>query len=412
MNCPNATSRRFGTWFDALQLALSSADEGDLPVELRADIPTPILHCVDARRRVLAIADKHNITLTTFKPFSTEPEPVLPALDFSTPQLKAQKRASDIIKRSEFLSLRSAAGAAGLRDVVARLDDCHAMGAGAFLRAIPGGRDKSGRFSIQGDHWRVAARSYVGLPPEGIIRATRCVLCDQRWDHGLCSPGCPMGRAAIHPSVCTKGHLKNRCHDAAADVLLEMYESLGGTGAVDHKKQLNAAGTATLGSVCALECGARVDVILYGAGPKEEDVAIDVSFVCTESSKRGFREAIKDREVMKDRAYKEECEKAGMLFFPFVLGVHGGFGEEAKNVWTMLKKYAEKVGRRDFRHSWTAMSFSSCWMQKLSIAIAKETAIGALRRTAICTRQRVMGEADESADGEYESFNSGRAPAM
>ena len=167
---------QFGTWFDALQLALGSADEGDLSAELRADIPTPILHCVDARRRVLAIADRHKITSTILKPFSTEPEPVLPALDFSTPQLKAQKTASDIIKRSEFLSLRSAARAAGLRDIVARLDDCHAMGAGAFLRAIPGGRDKSGRFRMQGDHWRVAARCFVGLPPQGIIPATRCML--------------------------------------------------------------------------------------------------------------------------------------------------------------------------------------------------------------------------------------------
>ena len=116
--------------------------------------------------------------------------------------------------------------------------------------------------------------------------------------------------------------------------------------------------------------------------------------------------------MKKDRQYKEECEKVGMLFFPFVLGVHGGFGEAAKEVWAMLKKYAETVEGRDFRHSWTAMSFSSCWMQKLRIAIAKETAIGALRRTAICTRQRVMGEGGESADGGYESFNSGRAPAM
>ena len=403
---------QFGTWFDALQLALGSVDEGDLPAELRADIPTPLLHCVDARRRVLAIADKHNITTGLFKPFSPEPEPVLPALDFSTPQLKAQKLASDIIKRSEFLSLRSAAEAAGLRDVVARLDDCRSMGAGAFLDAIPGGRDRSGRFQMQGDHWRVAARCHVGLPPEGVIPATKCALCDRRWDHGVFAPGCSMGRAAIHPSVCTKGQLKNRRHDAAADVLLEMYESLGGTGAVDHKKQLNVAGTATLGSVCALESGARVDVILYGAGRSEEDIAIDVSFVCAEASTRGFKAAIKDREQLKNDTYKEECEKAGLLFFPFVLGAHGGFGEEAKKVWALLKRHADKVKGRNFRHSWSAMSFSSCWMQKLSIAIAKETAMGALRRTAICTRQRAMGEADESADGGYESFNSGRAPAM
>ena len=357
---------------------------------------------------MLALADKHNITPSTFKPKSTEPEPVLPAFDFSTPQLKAQKAASDITKRAEFLSLRSAAAAAGLRDVVARLDDCHAMGAGAFLRAIPGGRDKSGRFFMQGDHWRVAARCHIGLPPEGVIPATRCVMCGERWDKGVLACGCATGRAAIHASVCSRGAFKNRRHDAAADVLLAMYESIGGTGAVDHKKQLNAAGTATLGSACTVESGARVDVILYAAGPAEEDIALDVSFVCAEAH-GGFEQAVLTREGDKNKIYKEECKKTGMLFFPFVLGAHGGFGKEAKQVWAMLKQKAEKVKARDFRHSWSTTSFSSAWKQKLSIAIAKETAIGALRRTAIVTRQRAMGEAGESPGGEYESYTSGRA---
>ena len=100
-----------------------------------------------------------------------------------------------------------------------------------------------------------------------------------------------------------------------------------------------------------------------------------------------------------------------MIFHPFVLGAHGGFGEEAKGVWRLLKKAAKKVGRRDWRHSWSAMSFSSVWMQKLSIAVANQTAIGALRRTPLCTRQRVMGM-DESRDGGYESVNMGREGAM
>ena len=295
-----------GTWFDALQLVLNSAGDGDLSADLCVDIPTPILHCVLARRRVLALADKHDITPSTFKPNSTEPEPVLPAFDFSTPQLKTQKAASDITKRAEFLSPRSAAAAAGLRDVVARLDDCHAMGAGAFLRAIPGGRNKSGRFFMQGDHRRVAARCHIGLPSEGVIPATRCVMCGERWDKGVLACGCATGRAAIHASVCSRGasRFKNRRHDAAADVLLAMYESIGGTGAVDHKKQLNAAGTATLGSACTVESGARVDVILYAAGPAEEDIALDVSFVCAEAH-GGFEQAVLTREGDKNKIYIE-----------------------------------------------------------------------------------------------------------
>ena len=363
-------------------------------------------------------ADKHGITTGLFQPFGTEPEPVLPALDFSTPQFKAQKLASDITKRAEFLSLRSAALVAGLRDVVARLDDCRSLGAGAFLRVIPGGRDRSGRFLMQSDHWRIAARSHFGLPPEGVAPADVCRVCGKRWDHrparsGRHHGGCSLGRAAIHPSVCSAGYFISRRHDAVCDVLVEMYQALGGTGVADHNKALNSARTATVGSVCALESGKRVDVILYGAGPQKEDVAIDVSFVCAESYafKWGFEKAIEEREQEKNGHYKEECEKAGMIFLPFVLGAHGGFGKEAKGVWTLLKKVASKVGRRDWRHSWTAMSFSSVWMQKLSVAVANETAIGALRRTPLCTRQRVMGGMDESG-GEYESANMGREGAM
>ena len=50
--------------------------------------------------------------------------------------------------------------------------------------------------------------------------------------------------------------------------------------------------------------------------------------------------------------------------------------------------------------------------QKLSIAVAKQTAFGALRRTTLCTRQRVLRGANESGDGDYESVTMGRAAAM
>ena len=50
--------------------------------------------------------------------------------------------------------------------------------------------------------------------------------------------------------------------------------------------------------------------------------------------------------------------------------------------------------------------------QKLSIAVAKQTAFGALRRTTLCTRQRVLQGANESGDGDYESVIMGRAAAM
>ena len=78
----------------------------------------------------------------------------------------------------------------------------------------------------------------------------------------------------------------------------------------------------------------------------------------------------------------------------------------------MLETMAKKVGRRDWRHSWTASSYGGVWMQKMSVAIANEMAIGALRRTPLCTRQRVLGGMGESRDEGYESMSLGRQGAM
>ena len=98
-----------------------------------------------------------------------------------------------------------------------------------------------------------------------------------------------------------------------------------------------------------------------------------------------------------------------MLFYPFVLGAHGGFGKKAKELWDLLVRNSQKVQGRDWCQSWTAMSYSAVWKQKLSIVLANETAVGHQRRMPLVTRQRVLGEAvDQSGDGEYESLGEGR----
>ena len=152
-------------------------------------------------------------------------------------------------------------------------------------------------------------------------------------------------------------------------------------------------------------------MILYGAGSRGRDIAIDVSFVCVEAhTDKSFKVAIEDRERAKIALYRDECDRANMDFLPFVLGVHGGFGKEAKAVWSVLKKHAEALQGRDWRHSWTAMSFSSVWLQKLSIAIENKNAIAVQRRTTVCSRQRVLGGGVRNAswDGDYESWAEGR----
>ena len=240
---------------------------------------------------------------------------------------------------------------------------------------------------MQGDHFQAAARAHLGLPARGIIPSDRCGMCSERWDHGVCVGGCRLSRASIHPAVCVKGQHKSRRHDSIVDVLREMWERLGGTAAADHNKQMNTAGTGTVGSVCTLASGKRVDLVLFGAGSRGRDVAIDVSVVCVEAyPDTGFAE-VKSRERKKETDYLEECEESNLQFFPFVVGAHGGFGRKAKALWDLLVCHAKDVAGRDWRHSWTAMSFSSVWLQKLSIAMNKEAAVAALRRTPLCTRK-------------------------
>ena len=146
---------------------------------------------------------------------------------------------------------------------------------------------------------------------------------------------------------------------------------------------------------------------MYGAGKHGKDVAIDVSVVCVEAYDSGFGE-IERREKGKIDVYFEECEEANIEFFPFVLGSHGGFGRSAKAVWKLLVKHANEVKGRDWRHSWTAMSFSSSWLQRLSIAMGKEAAIATLRRTQVRSRQRVLASGES---GDFESWTEGRSAA-
>ena len=94
-----------------------------------------------------------------------------------------------------------------------------------------------------------------------------------------------------------------------------------------------------------------------------------------------------------------------------MVGSHGGFGRSAKALWNLLVNHAKKVQVRDWRHSWTAMSFSASWLQKLSIAMGKAEAVATLRRTPLCSRQRVLGSGESGDGAEYESWAEGRSAA-
>ena len=137
-----------------------------------------------------------------------------------------------------------------------------------------------------------------------------------------------------------------------------------------------------------------------------KDVAIDVSVVTAcDTGVEAYGDVSRRA---RSTSTLEECEEANIKFFPFVLGSHGGFGRSAKAVWKLLVKRANEVKGRDWRHSWTAMSFSSSWLQRLSIAMGKEAAIATLRRTQVRSRQRVLASGES---GDFESWTEGRSAA-
>ena len=74
---------------------------------------------------------------------------------------------------------------------------------------------------------------------------------------------------------------------------------------------------------------------------------------------------------------------------------------------TLLRSRVDRrraVRLASLRASWTAMSFSSSWLQRLSIAMGKEAAIATLRRTQVRSRQRVLASGES---GDFESWTEG-----
>ena len=89
-----------------------------------------------------------------------------------------------------------------------------------------------------------------------------------------------------------------------------MYKAVGGSYITDHQKEMNAANTATLRSGCTLPSGKRVDLILYGAGPGQSDIAIDVSFSCIEAHEGNYQSRIEQVEKDKEAGYTSRSARS------------------------------------------------------------------------------------------------------
>ena len=98
-------------------------------------------------------------------------------------------------------------------------------------------------------------------------------------------------------------------------------------------------------------------------------------------------------------ADKADCEQIpNVIFKPFVCGALGGFGDCATEAWSMLMDRATKLGERSWLHSWTSMTFSTFWLQKLSVALFNATAQGIEARLKLASRQQVFGLESEEGD--------------
>ena len=320
------------------QLIANLGDDAQLSQCNRECIPRSLLHFIDARSRINAL--QRSLPLATHAGDGAGKVKLnpLPPIDFVTQPKHAQKLASNIVKEVEVERFRREAIAAGAIDVVARLDDCRAFGAGEFLNAIPVGSDRTGGFLIRSDHFRAAIRRYVGLPPPGVAPSDICLKCKQPLDANFDKAGATRGavcgsltRACCHASWCSRGTHKNKSHNAVADVLAEMWTALGGGAASDHKSTV-VNGRVGGANACELPNNARVDVVLFGAGEAGEDLYIDVSISCIECHS-SFESAIKAKEKDKNDMYKNEVEKLpNCQFLPFVIGSVGGFGSYASDM--------------------------------------------------------------------------------
>ena len=404
----------FEQYFCALEKRLAViGDDADasIPLLMRECIPRSILLALEARHRVNAQA--RALATSVAVDGSTEKPALLPPINFATPIYQGQKLASIIVKETEVRALREAAVAAGATDVVVRLDDCRQFGAIEFLNAIPVGNAKGG-FYMRSDHFRLAVRRMLGLPPAGVETSTRCGKCALPFDHdhnrtGSATRGSVMGarsRAACHASWCSRGNQKNANHNLVCDVICEMWTRLGGSAVADHQSPV-LNGRVAGANPCILSNGQRVDLILFGAGVGGGDVYIDVSIACAECH-MSFNTAIEAKEVEKMGIYADLVSAVpNCAFLPFVIGSCGGFGPCARKVWKLLNARAKQTQARDWRHSWTARSFCTHWRQVLSVRLMRQTAVGMIARVPFISRMKALGlESDRSDDpcGEHRDF--------
>ena len=290
------------------------------------------------------------------------PTKPLPAPTASTPLKHLQNKASrTLYSRCKKDLLKSDSVSP---DDVTRIQHCSLPGSGRFIDAIPKGNFNAVHFSLSDKAYLATIQERLGLNILFSADGAKCRLC------GTC-----MTHHTAHSHVCKKidkgeysgrktgmGIGPGRRHKGALRVFCQCASSLG----LSYNSDENGNPAVT-----TLD-GRRVDMIIYGIGVGAKPLAIDFNLPYPLQKHRA-KGTIDYNEKKKINKYTDDCDELGFEFTPCVISTFGGLGPAAERLFQRLANIAKKkFGPQEWKHSFTANSFTSHWLQRLDVAIQSE----------------------------------------
>ena len=128
------------------------------------------------------------------------------------------------------------------------------------------------------------------------------------------------------------------------------------------------------------------------------DVGIDYSvthpsapsYIAAAQTKLG---AAVSREQKKEQKYGDACKAVDVSFKPFVLETFGAMGSKARSFFKEAVRIMENRLNDDDPRTWTATTFATMWMQRMSVSLQRGNAQAILYRAAR-DRKHITGEPD------------------
>jgi hypothetical protein len=114
------------------------------------------------------------------------------------------------------------------------------------------------------------------------------------------------------------------------------------------------------------------------------------SYIAAAQAKLG---AAVSREKKKEHKYGEACKAVDVSFKPFVFETYGAMGSKARSLFKGAIRIMENKLNDDDPRTWTATTFSTMWMQRMSVSLQRGNAQAILYRAAR-DRKGITGEPD------------------